>query len=136
MVNYWILSLPREDMEHCIRIGTFGAKKKFILGHVRCEDKIVCYVTKEFKIIAVGQATSDYYLDDSPIFRQSGFFPDRFDFSATHLQPELDFKTFIDRVTFVKDRAYWGLFSKAAIYRMAEEDWNIISQAAAVTTGK
>lgn len=129
-MNYWILSLPREDMEQCIRIGTFGARKKFLLGQVQCGDKVVCYVTKEFKIIALGETTSDYYLDDTAIFRQSGAFIDRFDFKADRLKQELAFKQFIDQVSFVKDPAYWGLFSKVAIYRMTKEDWDVISSAA------
>jgi len=63
-MNHWIICLPREDMEHCIKLGTFGLNRKHTLGQVKAGDKVACYITKESKIIALGEATSDYYLDD------------------------------------------------------------------------
>lgn len=126
-MNYWIVSLPRPDMEHCISIGTFGAKRKFVMGQVKPGDKVVCYVTKEFKIIALGEATSEYYLDDAAIFRAAGSFVDRFDFSAERLGSELNFLDYVNKVSFVKNPAYWGVFSKSAIYKISKEDWELFS---------
>jgi hypothetical protein len=27
-MNYWMICLPREDMEHCIKRGVFGATRR------------------------------------------------------------------------------------------------------------
>jgi hypothetical protein len=63
-MNYWIISLPRPDMEHCIQIGTFGLNRKYIIGAAKPSDKVACYITKENKIIAIGEITSNYYSRD------------------------------------------------------------------------
>lgn len=84
-MNYWIIALPREDMEHCIKVGTFGLNRKHVMGKVQKGDKVVCYVTKDCHVIALGETTSDYYMDTKKKFLSEGLFPDRFDFKATNL---------------------------------------------------
>ncbi len=61
-MNYWLLALRREKMEFCIDVGVFGLNRKYVLGRVQTGDKVVCIVTKEYKIIALGEMTSEYYL--------------------------------------------------------------------------
>jgi len=63
-VNYWLLALPPEHIEHCITIGTFGLNRKHIMGRVKTGDKVACYAHKDRKIIGLGEATSDYYVDE------------------------------------------------------------------------
>lgn len=127
-MNHWIIALPRKDMEHCIKIGTFGLGRKFILGHVQKGDKVACYVTKEYKIIALGETTTDYYVDDSSVFEKEGLFPDRFDFKAEKLasDAELDFMTVIDKMSFVKNLAYWSAYFRNGIVRIQAADWNTL----------
>lgn len=130
-MNHWLICLPREDLEHCMRIGTFGLKRKHILGHVIKGDPVVCCVGKgEWKIIGLGSATSDYYLDDKKCFLKEGDFPDRFDFKSEKLaaDQELDIKQIIDQLSFVKDLAYWAVFFRNGIVKMSKHDWELISK--------
>lgn len=127
-MNYWILSLPRPDMETCVRVGTFGLTRKYILGRVQEGDKVACYVTKEYKIIALGEVTQGYYLDVEPLFKAEGTFPDRFDFKAEKLDPELDFMTLIDQMSFIKNLAYWSVYFRNGIVQISKDDWASIVQ--------
>ncbi len=131
-MSYWILSLPRADMEHCIRIGTFGMKRKYLLGRVKKGDGIACYVTKDYKIIGLGEVTSPYYMDDSDIFKSEGVFPDRIDIKAGTLSPELDFISIIDKLQFIKNLAYWTVYMRNGIVEIPEHDWKVINNAVKV----
>lgn len=127
-MNYWIIALPREDMEHCINIGTFGLNRKWVLGKIQPGDKIACYITKENKIIALGETTSDYFMDTKKIFKSEGLFPDRFNFKANLLDKgnEIDFKSLIDDLSFITNKYYWPVYFKSGIKQIPEPDWKLI----------
>lgn len=127
-MNYWIIALPRPDMEHCIKIGTFGKDRKIAIGKVKAGDKIACYVTGECRFIALGEATSDYYMDDSRIFKADGIFPDRFDFKAILLgkNREADIKEMVDDLRFITNKLYWSVFFRAGIKQIPANDWEYI----------
>lgn len=129
-MNYWIIALPREDMEHCIKIGTFGLNRKHNMGKVTKDDKVVCYVTKECKIIALGEVTSDYYMDTRKVFHSDGLFPDRFNFKAQQLEvkDELDFKSMVDELSFITNKLYWSVYLRAGIAQIPQEDWTLIQK--------
>lgn len=72
-MNYWLICLPRKDLERCIDGGVFGLARRQAISSVRQGDKIVCCAGKgDWKLIAVGDATSDYYIDDEPVFLKEG----------------------------------------------------------------
>lgn len=128
-MNYWLLCLPREDLEHCMRKGTFGLARKHILGNVSKGDAVVCCAGKgDWKIIGLGAATSDYYVDDTKVFLKEGYFPDRFDFAAEKLarEREVDVMSIVDDLSFVKNVAYWAVFFRNGIARMSKADWDLI----------
>lgn len=128
-MNYWLLCLSREDLEHCMEVGTFGLARKHILGAVEKNDLVACCAGKgDWKIIALGSATSDYYIDDKRVFLKEGDFPDRFDFQAVKLPKdhELDVMSVIDKLSFVSNLAYWAVFFRNGIVRMSRQDWELI----------
>ena len=128
-MNSWILALPREDMEHCIKIGVFGKNQKGMLGQVKAGDNIVCYITKENKIIALGEAVSDYYMDDTPVFKATeGVFPDRFKFKAKALPAnrQVDLKTMVDDLEFIGNKAYWSVYLRGGMNKVTAKDWKLI----------
>lgn len=133
-MNYWLIALPREDMEHCIKIGTFGMNRKQTIGNVQAGDKVVCYVTKECKIIALGEVTESYYMDTKKIFKSEGLFPDRFDFKATLLGPksEIDFKTMVDDLQFITNKFYWTVYLRNGIAKLTPQDWKLIESKTAL----
>ncbi|MBX9721832.1 MAG: EVE domain-containing protein [Candidatus Obscuribacterales bacterium] len=136
-MRYWLIALPREDIEHCIKIGTFGLCRKYVLGNVQPGDKLGCYVTKESKIIALGEATSNHYLDDQPVFLREGFFPDRINFQACKLSKsaEIDFKSIIEEMKFIKNLAYWSVYFSKGIVEINASDWKVISHYLATKSG-
>jgi len=127
-MNYWLIALPREDMSHCIKIGVFGATRRIGIGKAKKGDKLVCYVTKECKIIGVGEITSDYYMSDDPIFRSQGVFPDRFNFKATLIdkRKEIDIRSIIDDLSFVTNKSYWSVFFRLSNRQIPEQDYKLI----------
>lgn len=129
-MNYWIISLPREHMENCIKNGVFGLNRKYILGQVETGDKIACYVTKEYKVVALGDVTEGYYVDDAKVFLGEGIFPDRFNFKAKKLTPELDFMPIIDKMSFVKNLAYWSVYFRNGIVKISQKDFEIFDKLA------
>ena len=129
-MNSWLICLPREDMEHCIRIGTIGLGRPQGISKVQAGEGVVCIITKEkpWKIAAIGKASSDYYVDEKPIFRKEGTFIDRFDFSAKKLNPEPSFADLIDQLAFITKKESWPAYFKSGIVRLNEADWKVLSE--------
>jgi predicted RNA-binding protein len=119
-------------MEHCIEKGVFGLGRKYVLGKVQPGDKIGCYVTKECKIIGLGEAISSHYLDDTPVFLGEGLYADRIDFKATALGKghEIDFINVVDDMKFIKNVAYWSVYLSKGIVEITAADWNLLSSKA------
>lgn len=128
LLKYWIIALPREDMEHCIKVGTFGKNRKSPLDKVERGDGVVCYITKERKIIAIGEVTEGYYLDDSAIFKKEGVFPDRIRFKARQFdgKDEFDFISIIDKLQLVTNIAHWSVYLRTGFVQISQADWNLI----------
>ena len=134
-MNYWLLALRREKMEYCIKTGIFGLNRKYILGRVQPGDKVVCYATKENKIIATGEMTSEYYVDDTPVFIDKSLFGtdlfvDRVSFTAELIgkDHEVEFFQIIDQMSFVKSLANWQVVFRSAITQMNKNDWDVITK--------
>ncbi len=127
-MNYWLISLPREDMEHCMKKGIFGSSRRGALVKAKKGDKVICYITKECKIIATGELTSDYYMSDEKIFRTEGDFPDRFNFKAEKLasKNEIEIRSIIDELNFVTNKAYWSVFFRLSNRQISKQDYDII----------
>lgn len=146
-MNYWLIAIPREDMEHCIEIGCYGrnAAAKFL--SVEPGDKIACYVSRESKIIALGEITRGYYRDEKIVFRASekstadfrynrseqSLFLHRINFSATKLEREIDFKPLVNKLSFIKKPAYWPAYIRRGFAKLSENDWKTICNAAGVS---
>jgi hypothetical protein len=130
-MNYWLICLPREDLVHCAKVGTFGLTRKHILAKVQSGDKLVCLAGKgDWKFLADGETTSDYYVDDKQVFLKEGHFIDRFDFKATFLSKELDLMSIIDQLSFVTKIEYWAVYFRSGIVKISEKDWLLISKPA------
>lgn len=131
-VSNWLVCLPREDMEHCVKVGVFGLKRKNVISQVQSGDRVACIVTREkdWKLIALGETVSDYYLDDSSIFLQPGSFVDRFKFKATKLKPEISFADLISKMDFIKKPEYYSAYFKNGIVKLTDKEWSVIATAA------
>ena len=146
-MNYWLIAIPREDMEHCIEIGCYGrnAAAKFLA--VEPGDKVACYVSRETKIVALGEVTRGYYQDEKKVFRASdksaphygysrteqSLFPHRINFSAEKLEQEIEFRPLIDKLSFIKKPAYWPAYIRRGFAKLSENDWKLICKAAGVS---
>lgn len=127
-MKYWLICLPKADLEHCIKIGTFGLARKHLIDQVKQGDSIICCAGKgDWKVIATGQATSDYYVDVDNVFLKEGLFPDRFDFEAESMSSPLDLMKVIDQLSFVTNLAYWAVYFRNGIAKISKEDWNLLS---------
>lgn len=127
VMSKWIICLPREDMEHCIQIGTFGLSSKQSLSRVKIGDEVSCCVTREkpWKLIAFGKATSELFIDDAPVFRKEGRFYYRFSFDAVRLDSgkEVDLQQLLPSLSFVSNILHWPIYFKGGIKSISEEDW-------------
>lgn len=128
-MNYWFVNLPREDMEHCIKIGTFGLNSKQSMARIEPGDAVICCVTKEkpWKIIGFGEITTAMYVDDKPVFRKSGGFWYRFDFKAESLSndQEIDALSLMSEFSFVTNYLYWPVYFKGGIKSISKEDYDL-----------
>jgi hypothetical protein len=130
-VNYWLVCLPREDLLHCIDIGVFGLGRRQTISNVHKGDLVGFLVTKEkpWKLVSVGRATSDYYVDDKNVFKKPGSFVDRFNFTATLLNPEVPFSEIIGKLSFISKPEYWPAYFKTGIVKLSAADWDAIESA-------
>lgn len=144
-MKYWLIAIPREDMEHCIKIGCYGRNAAPKLLPVESGDKIACYVSRESKIIALGEVTRGYYQSDKKVFLASdrpeqndwwrrgadrSAFPHRIDFKAVKLDREIDFRPLIDKLSFIKKPEYWPAYIRRGFATLSEKDWNTICKKA------
>lgn len=141
MVNYWLLALPKEKMEFCIKVGVFGLNRKYVLGRVDKGDRVVCYATSAKQIVALGEVTEPYYIDDTVIFKDQelfgdALFPDRINFKAERLNDNVDFIPLIDQMSFIKNAWNWQVHFRSAITQISKEDWEKIQKQAAQSTNK
>jgi predicted RNA-binding protein len=129
-MNYWMICLPRQDMEHCMRIGVFGRGSARTINQVKTGDLVACIVTKEkeWKVVGLGEATSDYYLDESSVFQSSALIVDRFNFKAKTLKPERSFKPLIDRLSFITKPEFWPVYFKNGMVKLDAEDWILVEE--------
>ncbi|GAB1351641.1 MAG TPA: EVE domain-containing protein [Candidatus Rifleibacterium sp.] len=129
-MNYWLICLPREDMDHCMKIGTFGATRRIGVAKARKGDKVVCYVSKECKIVGLGELTSDYYMSDEKVFRADDVFPDRFNFKAEKLgsEKEIEIRSLINDLGFITNKAYWSVFFRLSNRQLPEKDYLLIAR--------
>lgn len=138
-VNYWLICLPRNDLEQCMRVGTFGLARKHVLGHVNNGDQIVCCAGKgDWKVIGLGKTISDYYMDDTKIFLKDGYFPDRIDIRTEKFarEKEIDLMSIIDQLSFVTKPAYWAVFFRNGIVKISKQDWDLIADQVTVVRSK
>lgn len=91
---------------------------------------MVCCAGKgDWKIIAIGAAKSDYYVDDKPVFlSHSHIFPDRFKFSAEFLAAEIEIQPLLEQLKFVTNVAYWAVFFRNGIVKLSRDDWEFLEQ--------
>lgn len=122
-------------MEHCVSIGTIGLGRPQGISKVREGDGVVCVITKEkpWRIVAIGRATSDYYVDEQPVFRKQGTFIDRFNFRAEKLNPEPSFAELIERLDFITKKESWPAYFKSGIVRLTDADWHVLAEHTNVT---
>ena len=114
-----------------MRKGTFGLSRKCRIGHVRIGDRVVCCAGKgDWKIIGLGSAISDYYVDDAKIFLKEGYYPDRFDFKIEALPKnrEVDLMSIIGDLSFVKNLSCWAVFFRDGMAKMSKSDWDLICE--------
>jgi hypothetical protein len=128
-MRYWLICLRRPDIEHCVRIGTYGLKRKLIIGRVKKGDKLVVCATRDWTILGLGELTSDYYNSDEPVFlERSDAFIDRFNFAVTNFESfGKVLKEVVEDLSFVSDLAYWSVYFRNGIVELRESDWKRIS---------
>lgn len=136
-MNHWIISMPREDMLHCIDIRTYGKNRKWVLGRVKPGDAVACVASREWKILALGEFTSELFLDDEPVFKSEGVFPFRVNFNAKLLpaQKQIEIKPIILEFSIVRSPSYWGAYFKASPTQITKGDWDMLNEAVFSSAG-
>jgi predicted RNA-binding protein len=143
-MKYWMIALPRNRMEYCIKVGIFGLNRKYILGNVQEGDAIACYVTKDRKVIGFGEVTKGYYLDASQVFsdekifgESNNLYPDRFEFECVQLsvKDEVEFMPVIDKMSFIKNLAFWSVHFSSGITEISKSDWEVLQKQCTITSG-
>lgn len=127
-MNYWIVCLPREDMDHCIRVGTFGRNGRHIISNVQAGDGVACVVSKEkpWKLVGIGVVSESYYVDDTKVFKKDGLFPDRFDFKVERANIEYDFDKVVGHLGAVTHPEYWPVYFKNGMVKISQTDWELL----------
>ena len=104
------------------------------MGTIECKRKPKCCAGKgDWKIIAIGVVTSDYFIDDENVFLKEGSFPDRFRFKAEKLSSDVDLMSVIDQLSFVTNIAYWAVYFRNGIAKMSKEDWELVERLGTVS---
>jgi predicted RNA-binding protein len=127
-MKYWLIAIPRAAMDHLLELKVFGRTSHQRLQEVSVGDKLAFYVTVESNIIALGEVTRPYYKSNTDIFKdERSLFAHRIDFKANSLSKPIAFRTKIERLDFIKNKAAWPAYIRRGFAEMSEKDWNTLT---------
>jgi hypothetical protein len=116
-------------MEHCIKIGRFGKRDSRVICGVKEGDKVVCYVTREVKVIAFGEVTKGFYKGRDRVFLADGLFENRFDFMAKLVHPEIQLRSLVEKLALANyGNGSWGPVLRLGIAKMPNQDLLLLEQ--------
>lgn len=127
-MRYWLIAIPRQDLNRCLELGVFGRSSKNKFLGVEPGDKLAFYVTGEYTIAALGWVTEGYFFDSSDIFHRQGDFPHRIRFAAKQLIEPIEFKPLVTKFRFIRKPEYWPAYIRRGFAELFEEDWALIAE--------
>ncbi|MBC8228498.1 EVE domain-containing protein [bacterium] len=146
MPNYWILCISEDNFEISIKhqmIG-MGERRKRVIEQMEIGDLIAFYIPKKnidsppmnkvhqvrcFKGIA--KITGPAFESNDVIWkvRGSDIFPYRRKVEFLNTEMNVPIKPLINKFSFVKNTAYWGIAFQKGYTQITEQDFELIQEA-------
>ncbi len=122
-MTYWLIPIQEDMWDVILTQGVYGYKSN-LKDYIKVGDKLIIYVSKYYakiyggKIVGVVKVTSDWYVDETPVFpeetvRNKGFYIYR-----VKVEPEItgicDIKAILDKIHFIEDTAQMAKYLRNA----------------------
>lgn len=136
MANYFMIVTNEIDYEWDIdnefKCAGFPDRNKKALQQMEIGDKIVYYVTKHSKFLAVVEVTGEYFYSEEPIWDDPyDLWPHRIKTKPLEYISLCENGVFIkdiwDDLEFIKNKVKWGSQVQGSFRRLSEHDYRIIS---------
>lgn len=135
MQKYYVISIKTDNFEisrEKLAFTVQGLKERYRKTVQRWKpgDRIIYYVTKISKFGAIAEITSGYYRDETKIWSdEDEIWPSRAK-SKPILVLEKDellyVRKLVDKLSFIKNKEFWGLSFHGSVREIPEKDYKII----------
>lgn len=135
MANYYMIVTNEIDYEWDIdnqfACAGFPERNKKSVKQMECGDKIIYYVTKVSKFMAVVEVVGEYYYSEEPIWDDPyDLWPHRvLTKPIKYIQSVEDgiyIKDIWDNLDFISNKVRWGSQVQGSFRRISEHDFNVI----------
>jgi len=138
-LKFWICVTTNENWSIIKDKNIWGVpeRSRRIIENVKPGDKIAIYViqTREkdkvvpSRIVGIYEVVSEAYFDNSPIFAQyrGKTFPYRIKIRPIKIfSKPLVFRDLIDKLSFIKNKRFWTVYFRRAMFEIPEKDFEVI----------
>ena len=136
-MNYWVFSITRDNLEIVLAIRAMGFTESAArrTGSLRLGDEVTFYVPRQSlrsnfrvsKFIGIAQIISTPYPATTQIWH-GGTFPVQIDLAPVSTS-SCDIHPLIHKLSFIKNKVYWGTPFMNTILKVSAADFSIIQQA-------
>jgi hypothetical protein len=135
MINYYMIVTNEIDYEWDIEnqflCAGFPERNKNSLLQMKPGDKIIYYVTKHSKFMAVVEVVGEYFYSEDPIWDDLyDLWPHRIPTKPILFIDNCDNGVFIkdiwDELGFIKNKVKWGSQVQGSFKKLSENDFNVI----------
>lgn len=134
-MNYWLIVTSAENF--CIDRDRHGFKTQGLKHRFRKQvqrmkpgDRVVYYIMKNQKFGATATITGEYYEDHSKLWTDDNeMWPSRCSSEPNYVLEDdelIDAKRLIPDLSFVENKAMWGIHFQGSIKTIPEEDFKLI----------
>lgn len=122
------------DIDNQFVCAGFPERNKKSLQQMEPGDKIIYYVTKHSKFMAITEVVGEYFYSEQPIWDDPyDLWPHRINTKPIVFIESCDDGVFIkdiwDNLNFIKNKIKWGSQVQGSFRKLSENDYNVIYEA-------
>lgn len=122
------------DIDNQFVCAGFPDRNKKSLQQMEPGDKIIYYVTKHSKFMAITEVVGEYFYSEQPIWDDPyDLWPHRINTTPIVFIESCDDGVFIkdiwDNLNFIKNKIKWGSQVQGSFRKLSENDYNVIYEA-------
>ena len=129
------------DIDNSFKCAGFPERNKKSIMQMQTGDKIVYYVTKASKFMAVVEVDGEYFYSEEVLWDDPyDLWPNRIKTKPIIFMEDIDDGVYIkdiwDNLSFIKNKVKWGSQVQGSFRKLSESDYYVIENALKTRKGK